>query len=68
MRVTVEKIGGTDEVLVPDNATVGEIVCLSTGNDAAGYSVTVDDEPAQLSDTVHEGAMVSVVPTKTKGA
>jgi len=68
MKVTVEKIGGTDVVLVPDNATVGEIVRLSTGSDASGYSVTVDDQPAQLGDTVRDGALVSIVPTKTKGA
>ncbi len=67
MRITVEKIGGTESVLVADNATVGEVVRLSTGNDASGYAVTVDDEQQDSGYIVHEGSLVSIVPTKTKG-
>jgi len=68
MRVTVEQIGGTENVLVPDGSTVRDVVRLSTDREPENYSVTVDDRAAELSDSVHDGSLVSIVPTKTKGA
>ncbi len=68
MKITVEKIGGTDTLFVDERSTVADVVQLSTGEDIANYTVNVNDAPASAGDRLTQGALVSIVPKKVDGA
>ena len=68
MRISVEQIGGTETVLADNGSTVGQVTKLATSRDPEGYTAQVNGSVAGISQVLNDGDLLSIVPTKVKGA